>query len=62
MIGLARMAWGLAYRRVSKKNYPCGAIGPYPVSRVLMNIDPMMYPVSREYYAIIDRITRGEQP
>lgn len=60
MIGLAFMAWQLANSR---------AFIPYarrfePLRRAVVEApdNAGLYPVSREYYRIIDRITRGEKP
>jgi len=58
-IALGEMAWNLSNSR---------AFIPYqrpfqPLSRAsVFQCDDGLYPISREYYAIIDRISRGEQP
>lgn len=57
MGGLAVMAWKLACHRRA-----FASLSGTPVSRSACEADHLFYNVSGEYYEIIDRITRGEQP
>lgn len=63
MIGLAHAAMSLAERRKIK----CGNLAENhfgnkaPIDR-RGRYDLWLYPVSEEYYRIIDRITHGEKP
>jgi len=67
MIGLARMAANLADARTARyrRRRHWGGIdfarGYRPARRDTAQ-DARKYPASAEYYAIIDRITRGEKP
>ena len=60
-LGLARMCYLLA----DSRNGP-GTVGGNgcfgPVSRTETERERRVYPASREYYRIIDRIAAGEQP
>lgn len=60
MLGLALMARALAERRNQPTQIGDGGLGRIPVPRA-ETVHPW-YSVSAEYYAIIDRITRGEKP
>jgi hypothetical protein len=65
MLGLALMAAKLAEQRVGygpmSSNF--GNVGEYLCPRsVLPQYTPDLIPFSCEYYAICDRITRGEKP
>lgn len=66
MIGLARMAANLADARTKAYRERRGwggihfEIGANPARRD--TAAEAGYPASREYYRIIDRITRGERP
>lgn len=58
MLGLAKMAMDLAWRRVFR-GQPMGKQWPNPVLRSELHD---IFPASIEYYRICDRITRGEKP
>jgi hypothetical protein len=65
MLGLAKMAAGLAEQRVGygpmDSNYT--DLGAYLCARrELREFDAIEVTFSREYYRIIDRIARGEKP
>jgi hypothetical protein len=65
VIGLADMAMTLAENRVVVSEGPWVAgfwtrLKIPPCDRNELN--PVIHPVSAEYYAIIDRISRGEAP
>jgi hypothetical protein len=60
MIGLALMARDLAEKRNDDTKLNAGGEGRVPVSRELAK--DCCYTTSREYYAIIDRIARGQKP
>jgi hypothetical protein len=59
-IALAHMALNLAGRRAWGRTEPFD-IGAVPIRRISVS-DGWSPPVSAEYYRIIDRIARGEQP
>lgn len=62
--GIASMAMGLAELRLCRRQ-ECfdGFWTRYRISPVdRCALHPAIHPVSVEYYAIIDRITRGEKP
>lgn len=61
MIGLALMARDLAEKRNDGTKLNDGSSHRVPVSRLTASVDHC-YTTSREYYAIIDRISRGERP
>lgn len=60
MLGLAEKAWGLACRRVFSAQYRPSSSEPVPRHMTTSSI--YAWPVSREYYRIIDRISAGKAP
>ena len=64
-IALALMAGALAHRRRHPYYKPHVALGwasAPRISRAKAAEDPRYYDVTTEYYAILDRLTRGEVP
>jgi hypothetical protein len=67
MIGLAKMAWRLAWSRKQKvvsRYAETVDIERATIERYDLNgwSRTNMFPASREYYRIIDRLSAGEQP
>ena len=66
MIGLAKMAWRLAWTRAQSisRTTETVELERDTIAKYDRNgwCTPECFPASREYYRIIDRITRGEQP
>ena len=60
-IGLAKLAMDLAVTRHLGEGAFWSLING-PVSRETAERDPGIYNLSSQYYIIIDRITRGENP
>jgi len=62
MLGLLKMAKDLAERRTSGSMFHWDA-GDSPLERrYVMEYPECVYPCTREYYRILDSISRGEKP